>query len=79
MFFNFLLIKLAPETIKSKKKVGFIFHPSLMYSRIRDPLLFHPPDPGSGSGKLGIRIRDKTSRIRNTVLLGLIPGLQIQI
>jgi hypothetical protein len=23
----FLLIKLAPETIKSKKKVGFIFHP----------------------------------------------------
>jgi hypothetical protein len=22
----FLLIKLAPETIKSKKKVGFIFH-----------------------------------------------------
>jgi hypothetical protein len=23
----FLLIKLAPETIKSKEKVGFIFHP----------------------------------------------------
>jgi hypothetical protein len=24
----FLLIKLVPETIRSKKKVGFIFHPS---------------------------------------------------
>jgi hypothetical protein len=26
--FIFLLIRLAPETIRSKKKVGFIFHPS---------------------------------------------------
>jgi hypothetical protein len=24
----FLLIKIVPETIRSKKKVGFIFHPS---------------------------------------------------
>jgi hypothetical protein len=64
----FLLIKLVPETIRSKKKVGFIFHPPFMYSRIRDPVLFYPQDPGSGSGmkNLGIRIRDKTSRIRNT-------------
>jgi hypothetical protein len=30
---------------------------------------FYPQDPGSGSGmkNFGIRIRDKTSRIRNTV------------
>jgi hypothetical protein len=48
-----LLIKLAPETIKSKKKVGFNFHPIFMYSRIRDPVLFYPTDPVSG-----IRIRD---------------------
>jgi hypothetical protein len=26
--FIFLLIKLVPETIRSEKKVGFIFHPS---------------------------------------------------
>jgi hypothetical protein len=56
----FLLKKLAPETIKSKKKVGFIFHPYFYVqldpgSEIRDPVLFHPSDPGSGSG---IRIRD---------------------
>jgi hypothetical protein len=53
----------------------------LMYSRvapvlrirIRDPVLFYPPDPGSGSGirdgamvGSGSGIRDKTSRIRNT-------------
>jgi hypothetical protein len=39
-----------------------------MYSRIRDPRsgAFWPP--GSGIKKLGIRIRDKTSRIRNTGL-----------
>jgi hypothetical protein len=55
----FLLIKLASETIISKKKVLF-FIPIFMYSRIRDPVPFHPPDPGSGSGikKLGIWIRD---------------------
>jgi hypothetical protein len=29
-------------------------------------VLFHPSDPGSGIKKLGIRDRDKTSRIRNT-------------
>jgi hypothetical protein len=27
VLYFFLLIKLAPETIKSMKKVGFIFHP----------------------------------------------------
>jgi hypothetical protein len=46
LFFNFLLIKLAPETIKSKKKVGFIFHPYFYVCRIRDPVLFRLPDPG---------------------------------
>jgi hypothetical protein len=44
------MIKLAAETIKSKKKVGFIswFIPIFMYSRIWDPRsgAFHPPDPG---------------------------------
>jgi hypothetical protein len=25
---SFLLVSLAPETVRSKKKVGFIFHPS---------------------------------------------------
>jgi hypothetical protein len=34
--------------------------------RIRDPVLFYPPDPGWSNGR--IRIRDKTSRIRNTGL-----------
>jgi hypothetical protein len=34
----FLLIKLAPETIKSKKKkLVLFFIPIFMYSRIRDP------------------------------------------
>jgi hypothetical protein len=43
--------------------------------RIRDPVLFYPPDPGSGSGirdgamvGSGSGIRDKTSRIRNTAV-----------
>jgi hypothetical protein len=44
----FLLIKLPPETIKSKKKVGFIFHP---YFYVQGSGAFLPP----GSG---IRIRD---------------------
>jgi hypothetical protein len=45
--FIYLLIRLAPETIRSKKKVGFIFHPSFITvgSRIRDK-------------NLRIRIRD---------------------
>jgi hypothetical protein len=45
--FLFLLILLAPETIRSKKKVGYIFHPYYygMYSRIRDDN-FWDPDPG---------------------------------
>jgi hypothetical protein len=46
-----LLIKLVPETIRNKKKTGFIFHPSFMCSRIRDPVLFYPP-----------RIRDEKLR-----------------
>jgi hypothetical protein len=43
--------------------------------RIRDPVLFTSPDPGSGSGMeqwsdpdLGSGFRNKTSRIRNTGL-----------
>jgi hypothetical protein len=44
--FLFLLIRLTAETIRSKKKVGFIFHPFFMYSRIRDEN-FWDPDPGS--------------------------------
>jgi hypothetical protein len=48
--FIFLLIKLVPETIRSKKKVGLIRDP--------DPdEKFRDPDTGSGI---------KTSRIRNT-------------
>jgi hypothetical protein len=39
-----------------------------MYSRIRDEN-FWDPDPGSGMKNLGIRIRDKTSRISSTVLV----------
>jgi hypothetical protein len=53
----FLLIRLAPKTIRSKKKVGFIFHPSFYYSRIRDENCWDP-DPGFGVKNLGIRIRD---------------------
>jgi hypothetical protein len=39
-----------------------------MYSRIRDPVLFYPQDPGSGTEMKNLGIRDKTSRIRNTAL-----------
>jgi hypothetical protein len=39
----FLLIKLAPETIKSKKKLVLFFILIFMYRRISDPVLFHPP------------------------------------
>jgi hypothetical protein len=51
----FLLIKLVPETIRSKKKVRFIFHPSstgtvgsgirCFLSGIREEK-FRDPDPG---------------------------------
>jgi hypothetical protein len=39
-----------------------------MYSKIRDPVLFYPRGPGSGSWlkNLGIWIRDKPFRIRNS-------------
>jgi hypothetical protein len=66
----FLLTKLVPQTKRSKKKVGFIFHPSFyVYSSVR-----------SGMTNLGIRIRDKTSRTLNTdfkrtVLQTLYPDL----
>jgi hypothetical protein len=63
--FNFFLIRLAPETIRSKKKVGFIFYASFYVLRIRDEN-FWDPDPASGKENLGIR--DKTSRIRSTIL-----------
>jgi hypothetical protein len=50
LFFNFLLIKLAPETVKSKTKGGFIFHPYFYVqqdpgSEIRDKKV-RDPDPG---------------------------------
>jgi hypothetical protein len=38
--------KLAPETIKARNKLVLFFIPIFMYSRIRDPVLFHAPDPG---------------------------------
>jgi hypothetical protein len=60
MFFNFLLIKLAPETIKSKKKSWFYFSSLFLCtvgSEIKDLVIFHPPDLGSR-----IRIRDKKVR-----------------
>jgi hypothetical protein len=64
----FLLIELVPETIGSKKKVGFFFIPLFMYSRIRDPVLFYPQDPGGKILGSGSGIRDKTSRIHITAL-----------
>jgi hypothetical protein len=51
LFFNFLQIKLAPETTTSKKKVGFIFHPlflSTVGSGIRDLGSGALSPPGSG-------------------------------
>jgi hypothetical protein len=55
LFFYFLLIKLVPETIRSKKKVAFIFHPSFYVPVQKDPgsCAFLPP---------GIRIRDEKCR-----------------
>jgi hypothetical protein len=46
----FFTNKFLPETIRSKKKVGFIFHPSfyVQYCRIRNPVLFYPQDPDPG-------------------------------
>jgi hypothetical protein len=61
----FSLIKLVPEPLGARKRLVLFFNPLF---RIRDPVLFYPQDPGSGSGmtNLGIRIRDKTFQIRNT-------------
>jgi hypothetical protein len=42
-----LIIILAPETIRSKKKVGFSFIPLFVYSRIRDEIFW---DRDSESG-----------------------------
>jgi hypothetical protein len=48
LFFNFfLIIKLAPETIKSKKKVGFIFHPYFFVQQDPGSSGFLPPGSGS--------------------------------
>jgi hypothetical protein len=41
---------------------------NLLRGRIQDPVLFYPPDPDPGWSNGRIRIRDKTSRIRNTAL-----------
>jgi hypothetical protein len=60
-----LLIKLVPGTIRSKKKIGFIFHPSFYVPEQKDPGSGAFLPQGSGMKNLGIRIRDKTSRIRN--------------
>jgi hypothetical protein len=43
--FNFLLIRLAPQTISSKRKVGFIFNPTV----------YVHCTVGSGMKNLGIR------------------------
>jgi hypothetical protein len=54
LFFYFLLIRLAPETLRSKKRFVLFFIPLFMYSRIRDENFgirnekFRDPDPGSG-------------------------------
>jgi hypothetical protein len=53
LLFYFLLVKLVPGTIRSKKKVGFNkFIPLFMYRWIQDPVLFYP------------RIRDEKLRDR---------------
>jgi hypothetical protein len=51
--FLFLLIRLAPETIRSKKKVRFIFNPSV----------YEKWDPRSGLKTIGIQIRDPERKI----------------
>jgi hypothetical protein len=58
LLFFFLLIKLAAETIRSKKKVCFIFHPSCYLRYDPGSGAFLPPgsgvkkfrDPAPGSG-----------------------------
>jgi hypothetical protein len=57
-----------------EQEKGWFYFSSLFLctvgSGIRDLVLFYPQDPGSESGmkNIGIRIRDKTSRIRNTAV-----------
>jgi hypothetical protein len=48
------------------KQTKFVNNLYTKIGRILDPVLFYPPDPGWSNGR--IRIRDKTSRIRNTDL-----------
>jgi hypothetical protein len=48
----------------SKQNLLIAFIQKEVGSGIRDTVLFYPPDPGWSNGR--IRIRDKTSRIRNT-------------
>jgi hypothetical protein len=44
----FLLITLDPETIRNKKKVGFIFHPSFYVQWDPGSCAFYPQDPDPG-------------------------------
>jgi hypothetical protein len=46
------------------KQTKFVNSLYTKIGRIRDPVLFYPPDPGWSNGR--IWIRDKTSRIPNT-------------
>jgi hypothetical protein len=83
LLFYFLLLKFVPETIRSEKKVGFIFHPSLYVCTVESGIrvLFYPQDLRSGSWmkNIGIRIRDKASRIRNTVQNYMYDGFKFML
>jgi hypothetical protein len=57
----FLLIKLFTEAIRSKKKVGFNFHPSFSVPTVGSGIrcFFYPHDPESGSRMKNWGIRNK--------------------
>jgi hypothetical protein len=60
MSYLFVYLRLVPEIIKIMEKGSFYFL-SLFLCRTRDP-----ERKMCGSGTKNVRIRDKTSRIRNT-------------
>jgi hypothetical protein len=70
LFLTGLLLKLTPETVSSKKKVYLLLPPPFYIGRRIQDVGSEIRDRGWKNYR--IRIRDKTSRIRNTAIVFII-------